>query len=308
MGHKPKPKKVSIHEHSHSSKNKSLANKQRLFASLKLPSIFTKLRQKKVSEQQGRELEGIRRVKSASYKPAEVKATESQLKKLIAWVSQKARAVKFPSVQVKPLPKLGLLGLIAFISVGSLAGLATWGFRTNRIIWPGRPSAAPMIPEDSFVWPIAEQGVISSCFGLREPVFEQGNENLSKTIRSKHGGIDIAVQRNTPVLASKAGVVIKAEHNSTYGDYILLQHADGFQTRYAHLKSLTNIELGAFVQKREFIGHIGLTGMTTGMHLHFEIRSPEGQTVDPTFYLSDRVGEQMMRPEDHSCWHPQIRN
>lgn len=83
--------------------------------------------------------------------------------------------------------------------------------------------------------------------------------------------IDIANSTGTPVYASDAGTVIKVGHYGTYGNRIVIKHANGYSTLYAHLSSF-NCEVGDEVRQQQIIGYMGSTGLSTGPHLHFEIR------------------------------------
>ena len=172
-------------------------------------------------------------------------------------------------------------------------------------------SSSPLPPPElveEFAWPISREGVISSCFGIREPVFEQNTAEDGAPQKRKHGGLDIAVNRNTTVEASRAGVISEATFSAVYGDYVVILHPDGFKTRYAHLASLEDVKVGEHINQGVLIGQVGLTGMTTGKHLHFEIINPQGKTVNPAFYLKQRVGGQLILPEDDRCWHQQAKN
>lgn len=92
-----------------------------------------------------------------------------------------------------------------------------------------------------------------------------------------HGnnGIDLGAPSGTPVYAAAAGTVIVAKndggYNGGYGNYIVVSHANGTQTLYAHLSSV-NISVGQAVEKGAKIGGVGSTGRSTGNHLHFEVR------------------------------------
>jgi len=94
--------------------------------------------------------------------------------------------------------------------------------------------------------------------------------------RGIHGynGVDIAANRGTPVRASAAGTVIVARSagwNGGYGNYIVVAHANGTQTLYAHLSSVA-VSVGQSVGQGQNIGGVGSTGKSTGNHLHFEVR------------------------------------
>lgn len=89
-----------------------------------------------------------------------------------------------------------------------------------------------------------------------------------------YNGVDLANSCATPVLASAAGNVIISRSsgwNGGYGIYTVISHSNKTQTLYAHLKSLI-VPSGAYVQQGQIIGYIGSTGLSTGCHLHFEIR------------------------------------
>ncbi len=91
-----------------------------------------------------------------------------------------------------------------------------------------------------------------------------------------HGnnGVDLAAPLYTPILASADGKVIVSRtggYNGGYGTYVVISHANGTQTVYAHM-SVNNVSVGEQVSQGEVIGAIGMTGKTTGPHVHFEIR------------------------------------
>lgn len=91
-----------------------------------------------------------------------------------------------------------------------------------------------------------------------------------------HGnnGVDLAAPVGTPVMAAAGGRVIVSRtggYNGGYGTYIVISHGNGTQTLYAHL-SANNVSVGQEVSQGQVIGSIGMTGRTTGPHLHFEVR------------------------------------
>ncbi len=94
---------------------------------------------------------------------------------------------------------------------------------------------------------------------------------ITQKFWSRHPGLDIAAPKGTPVVAADSGYVIQAGwNNSGYGFMILINHGNGYLTRYAHLSTL-NVEVGESVRKGQLIGRVGSTGNSTGPHLHFEI-------------------------------------
>lgn len=87
-----------------------------------------------------------------------------------------------------------------------------------------------------------------------------------------HTGIDYGCQERTPILASEAGTVKFAGWDNTgYGYCVIIQHADGNATLYAHLKMVA-VKAGQKVERSQVIGYSGTTGNSTGPHLHFEAR------------------------------------
>jgi murein DD-endopeptidase MepM/ murein hydrolase activator NlpD len=125
---------------------------------------------------------------------------------------------------------------------------------------------------NGFVMPLS--GPLSSRFGWR---------NISVAGNRFHGGIDVAVDNGTPVAASGDGLVVTAGWVGAYGYAVYLEHADGLQTRYAHLSEVLVVE-GELVRQGDTIGLAGSSGASTGPHLHFEIRVA-GLAVDPLAYL-----------------------
>ncbi|UER67453.1 M23 family metallopeptidase [Borrelia sp. BU AG58] len=120
------------------------------------------------------------------------------------------------------------------------------------------------------------QGIITSGYGYRPDPFTR--------VISFHNGIDIANAANTPIKASKEGIVVTAGFNAGgYGKYIVISHNNGFQTLYAHLGSFA-VKVGQRVTRGQVIGHMGSTGYSTGNHLHFTIFK-DGKTENPMKYL-----------------------
>ncbi len=83
--------------------------------------------------------------------------------------------------------------------------------------------------------------------------------------------IDIANSTGTPIYASDAGVVVQASEYGSYGLCVIIKHANGYKTLYAHLNEF-NCQVGDEVRQSQIIGYMGSTGYSTGPHLHFEIR------------------------------------
>lgn len=123
-----------------------------------------------------------------------------------------------------------------------------------------------------FVTPV--EGRVSSPFGWR---------NVSVNGNRYHGGLDIAANMGTPVVAARSGVVTRAGWWGSYGNVVVLDHGDGTETRYAHLSAVT-VRVGQGLRQGDVLGRVGSTGASTGPHLHFEVRF-DGRAVDPLPYL-----------------------
>lgn len=102
---------------------------------------------------------------------------------------------------------------------------------------------------------------------------------------TNHYGIDIAGQEGNQIFATDSGVVVYAGWNDFgYGNVIVLDHGNGWQSLYAHLNSL-NVACGTSVFQGAVIGAMGSTGKSSGPHLHFELRSDEYGRVNPKNFL-----------------------
>ena len=98
-----------------------------------------------------------------------------------------------------------------------------------------------------------------------------------------HKGVDWAIPTGTRIFASCAGTVVRSEYHYSYGYYVLLSHADGRMTRYAHCSKLL-VSVGQSVKQGETIALSGNTGNSTGPHLHFEMII-NGKPVNPLKYI-----------------------
>ena len=115
------------------------------------------------------------------------------------------------------------------------------------------------------------KGTITSRYGEREQIFENVNPY--------HTGIDIANKLNTEIKSSTDGVVLKTEKmNKYYGNNVEIEK-DGVIFKYAHLNKI-NVKQGDNIKQGDVVGFMGSTGMSTGSHLHFEIKI-NNRTVDP---------------------------
>jgi len=119
-------------------------------------------------------------------------------------------------------------------------------------------------------------GRYTSSFGWR-------NDPITGELKF-HKGLDICCPDGTSVYAAGAGTVIDVSYGGTsYGLFVLIDHGNGFQTRYAHLSSIL-VDVGETVQKAERIAYSGSSGRVTGPHLHFEVLL-WGEVKDPRNYI-----------------------
>jgi murein DD-endopeptidase MepM/ murein hydrolase activator NlpD len=116
---------------------------------------------------------------------------------------------------------------------------------------------------------------LTSAFGQRISPISGRN--------SKHNGLDLAAPSGTEVYAARGGTVIEIAENSVYGKYVVIQHDDGWTSLYGHLSRVDTV-LRNQVKAGTLIGRVGSTGLSTGPHLHFELRQ-NGKAQDPSRLL-----------------------
>ncbi|MBU0514610.1 MAG: M23 family metallopeptidase [Proteobacteria bacterium] len=126
------------------------------------------------------------------------------------------------------------------------------------------------------IWPT--RGWVTSGFGYRRSPYTGG--------QSFHSGIDIANRPGTAVVATANGVVVKAGYESGYGTCVLIKHGHRLSTKFAHMQKTVVVKVGDRVRRGQKIGFLGMTGRTTGPHLHYEVRLG-GVPVNPRRYLLD---------------------
>lgn len=136
-------------------------------------------------------------------------------------------------------------------------------------------------PSDGgFIFPVSRNGYacLTSRYGMRmDPIL--GYMRL-------HNGVDLAANTGTPVYASKSGTVTLSVYDGStgWGHCIVINHGDGFSTRYGHMDSRV-VSNGEYVTQGQVIGYVGSTGWSTGPHLHFTIYY-NGGTVNPLNYIN----------------------
>jgi murein DD-endopeptidase MepM/ murein hydrolase activator NlpD len=179
--------------------------------------------------------------------------------------------------------------LVAEAEREAWAEAAIWA-RVNHVLPPPAPSssgssaAASVQPDaqgSTFMWP--ERGAsITQGYGPSDLWFEPSFGGFAHF----HTGLDL-VSSDTRIFAASGGVVTAVGHGSTgYGNYVVIAHSGGYSTLYGHL-SETMVSVGSTVTMGQQIGVEGSTGMSTGPHLHFEVRL-NGNPVDPSPLLPSR--------------------
>ena len=138
----------------------------------------------------------------------------------------------------------------------------------------GNDVVVPPSDDSSFLWPVPGNTYVSCSYGWRF-----GGSDF-------HTGLDITMggAYGKPIVASKSGVVkyVGWQPNG-YGNYLIIDHGDGYSTLYAHCSSVA-VSTGQQVRQGETIAYIGSTGWSTGPHCHFEIRI-NGQHTNPANYF-----------------------
>jgi murein DD-endopeptidase MepM/ murein hydrolase activator NlpD len=158
------------------------------------------------------------------------------------------------------------------LRTSALTGAATTGITlglTRNVTTADwiRANAAPNL------WPV--EGRITGSFGERiDPFNGEG---------AFHSGVDIASSYGQAVIAPADGVVAFADFQGGYGREIVLEHGHGISTRYGHLANFA-VATGQYVHRGDTIGYVGLSGRSTGPHLHYEVRINE-TPVNPYKYL-----------------------
>jgi murein DD-endopeptidase MepM/ murein hydrolase activator NlpD len=184
-----------------------------------------------------------------------------------------ARAAEAAESILAPTPALAVTATTATSPLRASVILPAGTVRavSNEVLIPGALGRRPTFQSKEVSLSLPAHGRISSNFGVRRDPF---------TGRARvHEGVDIAVPSGTPIHAAAAGTVVFAGKQRGYGNTVIVEHADGRKTRYAHASKL-NVTVGETVGKGETIGLVGSTGRSTGPHLHFEVIEA-GRHVNP---------------------------
>lgn len=150
----------------------------------------------------------------------------------------------------------------------------------NEVIYVGtkqRPSGLTSTEAGTpgkFIWPVGNGGG-----AIYEQMYGYGGYY-------GHKGIDISYcEWGTPIWAADSGTVVKVGWDPYgYGNYVIIEHASGWRTLYAHMSDI-HVSTWQEVTQGDWIGDMGSTGRSTGTHLHFEVITPDGYNVNPPDYL-----------------------
>ena len=152
---------------------------------------------------------------------------------------------------------------------------------TAGVVPPGRAAEA--------VAPTTTSGGTLGIGALARPLDVPVNSDYGPRTHPIHGdvrqhhGVDMAAPTGTPIRSFADGTVTFAGPRGGYGNVVIVQHADGYETRYAH-QSAIDVAVGQRIRAGEVVGRVGSTGQSTGPHLHFELRH-HGESMDPAPYL-----------------------
>jgi murein DD-endopeptidase MepM/ murein hydrolase activator NlpD len=119
--------------------------------------------------------------------------------------------------------------------------------------------------------PVQANAVVSRCFGLSLDPFTG--------LKKQHNGADFAAPAGTPVIAAASGYIARVEASEFWGKRVVIEHGNGISTVYAHLGSI-GVRTGRAVKRGAVIGTVGVSGVTSGPHLHYEVWK-NGTALDP---------------------------
>ena len=157
-----------------------------------------------------------------------------------------------------------IVGRRRLVVCGVVAGL----FALQGCASGGRGVESSVLPRG---WPVPyDVARISSVFGA-----PRGS--------SRHKGVDLTAPKGTKVRTTADGRVSFAGRSGDFGRLVIVEHSGGYETRYAHLKSI-EVKKGGKLKRGAILGTVGKSGNATGFHLHYEVRL-QGTAVNPKSYL-----------------------
>lgn len=132
-------------------------------------------------------------------------------------------------------------------------------------------------------------GRVISGYGLRHhPILQ---------VKKMHAGIDVLLDKNSPVVAPGDGVVKRISRSPGYGRFLEIEHSEaGYVTRYAHLNEvMPHLKVGREVKRGEKIALSGNSGRSTGPHLHYEVHDAEGRSLNPVHFFAPSMTPEQYR-------------
>jgi len=181
-----------------------------------------------------------------------------------------------------------LISLIVFTfpilwSEQSFSNSSSLSLLDSSLIHAYQPHSLLNNPQFLPTQPLVNTNKISSFFGKRQDPFTG--------LMQDHHGVDYPAKMGTPILVSANGFVKQAGYLKGYGNFVEIDHGEGFSSKYAHASEIL-VHVGQEVKKGKIIALVGNTGHSTGPHLHFEI-SQFGQALNPLNIISDslQIGE-----------------
>jgi murein DD-endopeptidase MepM/ murein hydrolase activator NlpD len=169
-------------------------------------------------------------------------------------------------------------GLVAALVTG-LTATSPDATADHLVAVAAAPAPEPMkIQKSVVIRPLAWQAPVRG-YRLTGRFGDTGNWS------TMHTGLDFAVDQGTPIHAITSGVVTEATYDGSYGNKVVITTDDGTEIWYCHQDSLA-VTVGQLVVTGEVIGAVGMTGHTTGPHVHVEVRPGGGDPVDPAAVLA----------------------
>lgn len=145
-----------------------------------------------------------------------------------------------------------------------------WGQLLYGLVISGVPNA------QGWTYPLPEEATVASPFGPRiHPIYGDLRD---------HNGVDLGVELGTPIFAVRDGTVAAAAYDDSSGNYVVIDHQDGYRSSYLHM-AFYIVGAGDTVSAGQIIGYVGSTGDSTGPHLHLGL-TYNGSYLDPLAYIS----------------------
>lgn len=182
--------------------------------------------------------------------------------------------------------------LLSYVLCGTmcLGGAITYSETVKNVEYSGveyiivetvEPTQETIVEEEII---IAEEEIIEENLTFTKPV--RGGIITSRYGMRRgrlHTGIDIADKLNTDIYASQSGEVVCAGYNGNYGNLVIIEHNQGYESYYAHCNRIL-VHKGDLVEQGQLIAKMGMTGNATGSHVHFEIRQ-SGEILNPYEFI-----------------------